>query len=123
MTKTAETKLKDGKIISIVGVVVDVEFTDGAKLPAIYHALHVAHDGKTITLEVAQHLDEHTVRTIALSSTDGLKRGQDVVSTGAPISVPPSPCDFASLRLNDTGTSRPSAANAQASAVANGMPQ
>ncbi|USN96180.1 MAG: F0F1 ATP synthase subunit beta [Candidatus Nomurabacteria bacterium] len=89
MTKTAEnTKLKDGKIIAVVGVVVDVEFSDDTQPPAIYHALHVEHQGHTITLEVAQHLDEHTVRAIALSSTDGLKRGQVVVDTGAPISVP-----------------------------------
>ena len=76
----------NGRITQVVGVVVDVEF-DG-KLPAMYDALEIAHEGKTITLEVAQHLDEHTVRTIALSSTDGLKRGQDVKATGAPISVP-----------------------------------
>ena len=89
MVKTAEkTNLTDGAIIQIVGVVVDVEFTGGGKLPAIYHALTIAHDGRKITLEVAQHLDERTVRTIALSSTDGLRRGQVVVNTGAPISVP-----------------------------------
>ncbi len=70
-----------------MGVVVDVEF-NGDKLPAIYEALHVEHDKKTIVLEVAQHLDEHTVRTISLQSTDGLKRGQEVIPTGAPISVP-----------------------------------
>lgn len=75
-----------GRITQVVGVVVDVEF-DG-KLPAMYDALEVAHEGKTITLEVAQHLDERTVRTIALSSTDGLKRDDTVVATGAPISVP-----------------------------------
>ncbi|MDB5162160.1 MAG: synthase subunit beta [Candidatus Saccharibacteria bacterium] len=75
-----------GKIIQIVGVVVDVEF-DG-ELPAIYDALLIEHDKRTVTLEVAQHLDEKTVRSIALSSTDGLKRGQGVSSTGAPISVP-----------------------------------
>ena len=75
-----------GTITQVVGVVVDVEF-DGS-LPAIYDALHVAHDKQTITLEVAQHLDEHTVRAISLQSTDGLKRGQAVESTGAPISVP-----------------------------------
>lgn len=81
--------MKDtGKIIQIVGVVVDVEFADGANLPAIYDALHIARDDETVTLEVAQHLDQHTVRTIALSSTDGLKRGQEVVATGAPIQVP-----------------------------------
>ena len=70
-----------------MGVVVDVEFS-GDKLPAIYEALHVEHDKKTIVLEVAQHLDEHTVRTISLQSTEGLKRGQEVIPTGAPISVP-----------------------------------
>lgn len=75
-----------GKIIQIVGVVVDAEF-DGA-LPAIYDALTVQHGDAVVTLEVAQHLDEHTVRAIALSSTDGLKRGAEVVATGAPISVP-----------------------------------
>ncbi len=75
-----------GKIIQIVGVVVDVEFT--SDLPAIYDALLIQHNKKTITLEVAQHLDETTVRAIALSSTDGLKRGQEVEATGAPISVP-----------------------------------
>jgi hypothetical protein len=73
-----------------MGVVVDVEFS-GDKLPAIYEALHVEHDKKTIVLEVAQHLDEHTVRTISLQSTDGLKRGQEVIPTGAPISVPVGP--------------------------------
>lgn len=77
----------NGNIIQIMGVVVDVEF-NGDKLPAIYEALHVEHDKKTIVLEVAQHLDEHTVRTISLQSTDGLKRGQEVIPTGAPISVP-----------------------------------
>jgi F-type H+/Na+-transporting ATPase subunit beta len=77
-----------GKIIQVVGVVVDVEFDKDAKLPAIYDALEVARGDKTVTLEVAQHLDEHTVRTIALSSTDGLKRDAEVAATGAPISVP-----------------------------------
>lgn len=76
----------NGRITQVVGVVVDVEF-DG-KPPAMYNALEVEHEGKTITFEVAQHLDEHTVRAIALSSTDGLKRGQEVRATGAPISVP-----------------------------------
>ena len=81
--------MKDnGKIIQIVGVVVDVEFAEGASLPAIYDALHVQHNGALVTLEVAQHLDQHTVRAIALSSTDGLKRGQEVTATGAPIQVP-----------------------------------
>jgi len=76
-----------GKIIQIVGVVIDVEF-DGNELPEIYDALTIADGKRTVTLEVAQHLDEHTVRAISLQSTDGLRRGQEVVSTGAPISVP-----------------------------------
>lgn len=72
-----------GKIIQIVGVVVDGEFAKG-NLPAIYEALQVG----DIVLEVAQHLSETTVRAIALSSTDGLRRDAVVVATGAPISVP-----------------------------------
>ena len=76
-----------GKIIQVVGVVVDVEF-DGKVLPAIYDALRIDRGDQVLTLEVAQHLDESTVRTIALSSTDGLKRGDAVEATGAPISVP-----------------------------------
>jgi len=76
-----------GKIIQIVGVVIDVEF-EGKTLPEIYDALTIADGKRTVTLEVAQHLDEHTVRTVSLQSTDGLKRGQEVVATGAPISVP-----------------------------------
>lgn len=77
-----------GKIIQIVGVVVDVEFPEKADLPAMNDALHVARGGETVVLEVAQHLDEHIVRSIALSSTDGLARGTDVVATGEPITVP-----------------------------------
>jgi F-type H+-transporting ATPase subunit beta len=76
-----------GRIIQIVGVVIDIEFKD-KNLPLIYDALHVMRGAEQVTLEVAQHLDERTVRTIALSSTDGLKRGDEVTSTGAPISVP-----------------------------------
>lgn len=77
-----------GKIIQIVGVVVDVEFPRDVELPAIYDALHVKNGNKNLVLEVAQHLDEHTVRAISLSSTDGLSRGAEVIATGAPISVP-----------------------------------
>jgi F-type H+-transporting ATPase subunit beta len=81
-----ETK-QMGSIIQVVGVVVDAEFKEG-KLPAIYDALEVEHDGRKLVLEVAQHLSETTVRAIALSSTDGLPRGAAVLATGAPISVP-----------------------------------
>jgi F-type H+-transporting ATPase subunit beta len=76
-----------GKITQIVGVVVDVEFSTD-NLPAIYNALKLGHDGQEITLEVAQHLSESSVRAIALSTTDGLERGTEVRDTGAPISVP-----------------------------------
>jgi len=76
-----------GRITQVVGVVIDVEF-DNKKLPALYDALEIQQGDKVITLEVAQHLDERTVRTIALSSTDGLRRGDEVTATGAPISVP-----------------------------------
>jgi F-type H+-transporting ATPase subunit beta len=76
-----------GRIIQVVGVVVDVEFND-KNLPGMYEALLIEHEKKTITLEVAQHLDERTVRAIAMSSTDGLRRGQEAAATGAPISVP-----------------------------------
>jgi F-type H+/Na+-transporting ATPase subunit beta len=76
-----------GRIIQVVGVVVDVEF-DNKNLPAMYDALEVVRGDKAITLETAQHLDERTVRTIAMSSTDGLRRGDEVKATGAAISVP-----------------------------------
>jgi F-type H+-transporting ATPase subunit beta len=76
-----------GKVIQVVGVVVDVEF-EGKALPPINTALEAELNGQTLVLEVAQHLSESAVRTVALSSTDGLKRGDVVVNTGAPISVP-----------------------------------
>ena len=78
-----------GKIKQIIGAVVDVQF-DG-ELPAILNALKVDNQGKTLILEVAQHLGENTVRTIAMDSTDGLVRSQDAVDTGKPISVPVGP--------------------------------
>jgi len=84
-----------GKIVQVIGPVVDVEFEPG-KLPAIYNALDVVgvqiqdifSYSQRLVLEVAQHLGESRVRTIALSSTDGLVRGMEVLDTGAPISVP-----------------------------------
>ncbi|HVO15657.1 MAG TPA: F0F1 ATP synthase subunit beta, partial [Alphaproteobacteria bacterium] len=78
-----------GSITQVTGAVVDVHF-DG-DLPAILNALHVQHEGKTLVLEVAQHLGENTVRTIAMDTTDGLVRGQEAVDTGAPITVPVGP--------------------------------
>lgn len=87
MPTATKANTKAGKITQIVGVVVDVEFT-ADKLPAIYNALEVSLDDKIVTLEVAQHLSESSIRAIALSSTDGLERGASVTDTGAPISVP-----------------------------------
>ena len=78
-----------GRITQVLGAVVDVQF-DG-ELPAILNALHTKNEGKTLVLEVAQHLGESTVRTIAMDSTDGLVRGGEVSDTGAPIAVPVGP--------------------------------
>ncbi|MGB0343081.1 MAG: F0F1 ATP synthase subunit beta [Parvibaculales bacterium] len=75
-----------GKIAQVIGAVVDVHF-DG-DLPEILNALETDNGGERLVLEVAQHLGERTVRTIAMDSTEGLVRGQPVVDTGAPISVP-----------------------------------
>ncbi len=77
-----------GNISQIMGAVVDVEFTDG-NLPKIMNALELERtDGSTIVLEVAQHLGDSVVRTVAMDSTDGLVRGHEVKDTGSPISVP-----------------------------------
>ena len=79
-----------GKIKQIIGPIVDVEFSEG--LPPIMNALHVQNDNKDrIVLEVAQHLGQNTVRAIAMSATDGLKRGTEVHDTAAPIQVPVGP--------------------------------
>ena len=78
-----------GKIKQVLGAVVDVSFEE--KLPQILDALVVKHEKKDLVLEVAQHLGENTVRTIAMDSTDGLVRGQEVTDTGNPISVPVGP--------------------------------
>ncbi len=79
-----------GKIVQIIGPVVDVEFSEN--LPEIYHAIEViVSDDKKIVLEVHQHLGGNKVRAVAMASTDGLKRDMQVVNTGAPISVPVGP--------------------------------
>ncbi|HUA55385.1 MAG TPA: F0F1 ATP synthase subunit beta [Candidatus Sulfotelmatobacter sp.] len=83
------TKNSVGRITQVIGAVVDVKF-DG-ELPEILSALHVKHEGKTLVLEVAQHLGENSVRTVAMDTTDGLVRGTEAVATGAPISVPVGP--------------------------------
>ncbi|MCZ4282455.1 F0F1 ATP synthase subunit beta [Kiloniella laminariae] len=78
-----------GKITQVLGPVVDVQFS-GA-LPDILDALETQNDGKRLVLEVAQHLGENTVRTIAMDATEGLTRGQEVVGTGDSINVPVGP--------------------------------
>ena len=75
-----------GKITQVIGAVVDVQFDD--HLPAILNSLTTSNNGKKLVLEVAQHLGENTVRTIAMDATEGLVRGQEVVDTDGPISVP-----------------------------------
>ncbi|MBI3147900.1 MAG: F0F1 ATP synthase subunit beta [Betaproteobacteria bacterium] len=79
------TATNEGKIVQCIGAVVDVEFPRDA-MPHIYHALTM--DGSELTLEVQQQLGDGVVRTIALGSSDGLRRGMMVKNTGAPISVP-----------------------------------
>ncbi|MET4128524.1 F0F1 ATP synthase subunit beta [Roseovarius sp. MBR-6] len=75
-----------GKVTQVIGAVVDVQFGD--HLPAILNALETDNNGKRLVLEVAQHLGENTVRTIAMDATEGLVRGQEVRDTDGPISVP-----------------------------------
>ncbi len=78
-----------GTIAQIIGAVVDVHFPE--QLPAILAALETDNNGTRLVLEVAQHLGENTVRTIAMDATEGLTRGQTVIDTGAQISVPVGP--------------------------------
>src|SRR5579864_2212854 len=82
-------KNNTGTIAQVIGAVVDVKFE--GELPAILNALRVQNQGKTLVLEVAQHLGENTVRAIAMDTTDGLVRGAEVVDTGSPIRVPVGP--------------------------------
>ena len=88
-TKTQSNRAT-GKVSQILGAVIDVEFPDG-NLPGILNALHIQRDEGTLVLEVAQHLGENTVRTIAMDTTEGLVRGQAVSDTGDAISVPVGP--------------------------------
>ena len=80
-----------GKIVQVIGAVVDVEFESG-KLPSIFTALEIKNTNNVnapdLVCEVAQHLGDNIVRTIAMDATDGLVRGMEVVDTGHPIMVP-----------------------------------
>src|SRR5688500_10258142 len=92
---TAPPARTTGKVIQVIGPVIDVEF-EGGYMPAIYNALRITATLPTgekvdIVTEVEQHLGEGRVRTVAMKPTDGLQRGMDVVDTGAPISVPVGP--------------------------------
>ncbi len=79
-----------GKVIQIIGAVIDIKFQAGC-LPALNNAIEIDNNGKKIVAEVAQHLGDDVVKCIAMSSTDGLVRGVDAVDTGKPISVPVGP--------------------------------
>merc|ERR1712137_711877 len=81
--------LPKGQVVSVIGAVVDVQFEDG--LPEILNALEVENRTPKLILEVAQHLGENTVRTIAMDGTEGLIRGQECVDIGSPISIPVGP--------------------------------
>jgi F-type H+/Na+-transporting ATPase subunit beta len=89
------TAQKIGKVVQVIGPVVDIEFEGGA-LPEIYNAVHIKSDGKggtpiDVIVEVEQHLGENRVRTVAMKPTDGMQRGMEAVDTGAPISMPVGP--------------------------------
>src|SRR5256884_4067701 len=84
--------MNKGNIVQVIGPVVDVEFPDDKSMPKIYNALEIEYEVSgnptKLTLEVQQHLGENWVRSIAMSSTEGLKRGMSVTDTGGPITVP-----------------------------------
>src|SRR6201988_2608306 len=86
--KVAPTRAANrvGRVTEVMGAVVDVQFQ--GQLPAILNSLETKNAGNRLVLEVAQHLGESTVRTIAMDATEGLVRGQEVTDTGNPISVP-----------------------------------
>ncbi|MEM6494333.1 MAG: F0F1 ATP synthase subunit beta [Pseudomonadota bacterium] len=88
-TAPALNQTTNGTIAQVIGAVVDVQFE--GELPSILTALETKNQDKTLVLEVAQHLGENTVRTIAMDSTEGLTRGDEVINTGAQISVPVGP--------------------------------
>jgi len=96
----------EGKIVQIIGPVVDADFSGAEKLPEIYNAIEVHYDlngvNTKLVLEVQQHLGDGWVRAVAMSTTEGLKRGLKVVNTGKPISVPVGECVLGRI-FNVTG--------------------
>ena len=103
------TAVKVGKVVQIIGPVVDIEFA-GGDLPAIYNAVRITGQAGTNTVdvivEVEQHLGENRVRTVAMKATDGLQRGMDATDQGGPISMP----GRTSCSTRSSGSSRASAA-------------
>src|SRR2546427_10922948 len=91
MSVDAKPKTAAGRVVRVIGPVVDAEFPRDA-MPDIYQALHVdvtlAEGAKTLTLEVAQHLGDNMIRAISMQPTDGLVRGAEVTDTGGPITGP-----------------------------------
>src|ERR687898_895817 len=93
MATAAPAAQKIGKVVQVIGPVVDIEFEGGA-LPEIYNAVHIKSDGAgggtpiDVIVEVEQHLGENRVRTVAMKATDGMQRGMKAIDTGAPISMP-----------------------------------
>jgi F-type H+-transporting ATPase subunit beta len=90
---TTQSMGRKGKIVQVLGAVIDVEFPQGAGIPKIYDALlttnpTIDNQPNNLVLEVAQHLGDNVVRCIAMDSSEGLVRGQEVIDSGAPISVP-----------------------------------
>ena len=93
-----------GKIIQVIGPVLDISFErEGNELPRIYDALEVPREGKEkLVVECQQHIGENTIRAISMDSTDGLRRGMDVIATGKPITMPKGEIALGRL-LNVTG--------------------
>src|SRR2546427_13277528 len=81
------TKPNAGKVVQVIGPVLDVEFEPG-QLPELYNAVTVNIDSRQLVAEVEQHIGRNQVRVVAMSSTDGVVRGMDVLDTGKPITVP-----------------------------------
>jgi len=90
-----------GRIVQIMGPVVDLEFPSG-ELPEIYHAVDIPRDGGKLVVEVEQHLGNDRVRTVAMDATDGLRRGMEAIATGGPIRVPVGPATLGRI-FNVTG--------------------
>ena len=93
-----------GKITQVIGPVIDISFDqEGGELPRIYDALEIVREGmENLVLECEQHIGENTVRAIAMDSTDGFRRGMDVIATGRPITMPNGQIALGRL-LNVTG--------------------